>query len=158
MSQSLSREMRASLTISPGAILRAQDARWREARGRLLVPLPKPPAPLRVAPAPRPTLVTGYGWPPYQRPVVYDAFIEGETWKKSGREIALEVARERHVLMRDIRSDNRCRAVVLARHEICWRCREETDLSLMQIGQVLGGKDHTTVLYGVKKHQERLRG
>jgi chromosomal replication initiator protein len=41
--------------------------------------------------------------------------------------------------------------------------REETDISLPQIGEVLGGRDHTTVMYGYDKvadlleRDERLR-
>ena len=34
--------------------------------------------------------------------------------------------------------------------------REETDASLPQIGRALGGRDHTTVLYGLKCHAERM--
>lgn len=34
--------------------------------------------------------------------------------------------------------------------------REETDFSLPQIGEVLGGRDHTTVMYGYEKIAEQL--
>jgi chromosomal replication initiator protein len=34
--------------------------------------------------------------------------------------------------------------------------REETDASLPQIGDVLGGRDHTTVMYGCDKIAARL--
>jgi chromosomal replication initiator protein len=34
--------------------------------------------------------------------------------------------------------------------------REETDSSLMEIGQLLGGRDHTTVMYGCEKITEEL--
>ena len=32
--------------------------------------------------------------------------------------------------------------------------REETDASLAEIGEVLGGRDHSTILYGVEKISE----
>jgi chromosomal replication initiator protein len=35
--------------------------------------------------------------------------------------------------------------------------REELGLSLVEIGQRLGGRDHTTVLHGVDKVEEQLR-
>jgi chromosomal replication initiator protein len=41
--------------------------------------------------------------------------------------------------------------------------REETGASLPKIGEAFGGRDHTTVLYGIEKvqseleHNERLR-
>jgi chromosomal replication initiator protein len=34
--------------------------------------------------------------------------------------------------------------------------REETDASLMQIGEALGGRDHSTVLYGYEKMKEAV--
>ena len=34
--------------------------------------------------------------------------------------------------------------------------REETDCSLMDIGQMLGGRDHTTVIHGCEKISEEI--
>ena len=34
--------------------------------------------------------------------------------------------------------------------------REETDISLEEIGRAMGGRDHTTVLHGVKKIEAAL--
>ena len=36
-------------------------------------------------------------------------------------------------------------------------CREMTDLSLPQIGQSFGGKDHTTVLHACNKVAEEMK-
>ena len=34
--------------------------------------------------------------------------------------------------------------------------REETDASLVEIGALLGGRDHTTVMHGINKITEEL--
>jgi len=34
--------------------------------------------------------------------------------------------------------------------------REETDSSLVDIGQVLGGRDHTTVMHGIRQIERAL--
>jgi hypothetical protein len=61
-----------------------------------------------------------------------------------------------------LKSNRRTRgAVMQARFECCWRAREETGLSLPQIGQMLGGRDHTTILHSVRMYQryrEQMQG
>jgi len=49
----------------------------------------------------------------------------------------------------------RSRELVAARFEAYFRLSEETTLSLPQIGRMLGGKDHTSVLHGIRKYRER---
>jgi chromosomal replication initiator protein len=51
----------------------------------------------------------------------------------------------------DILSPNRSRTLVAPRHIAMYLCRELTDLSLPQIGQRFGGRDHSTVLHGCNK-------
>ena len=34
--------------------------------------------------------------------------------------------------------------------------REETDASLMDIGKLLGGRDHTTIIYGCEKISDEI--
>lgn len=68
-----------------------------------------------------------------------------------GRAIAVEVAEAFGLKMTDMVSSRRDKVSSLARHVAMWRMRRETPLSLPQIGVVLGGKDHTTVLHGIRR-------
>jgi chromosomal replication initiator protein len=50
----------------------------------------------------------------------------------------------------------RVREVALPRQVAMYLIREETSASLPQIGEALGGRDHTTVMYGYDKISDRL--
>ena len=54
------------------------------------------------------------------------------------------------VSINDILGSGRCTELCHLRHYIMWRARIETGLSYPQIGRQLG-KDHTSVLHGVKR-------
>lgn len=47
--------------------------------------------------------------------------------------------------------------VVRARHECFYRLSKEIGYSLPKIGMIMGDRDHTTVLHGIRKHEARLR-
>ena len=47
--------------------------------------------------------------------------------------------------------------IVLPRQITMYLCRELTDTSLVNIGKLLGKKDHTTVMHGVNKITEELK-
>lgn len=72
--------------------------------------------------------------------------------------ILREVADAHGVSVDDIRGDRRLKHITLARHEACWRLRNETAYSTTQIGWFLGGKDHSSVMHGERRHAERLQG
>ncbi len=61
------------------------------------------------------------------------------------------VARFYSVAEKDLRGKGRTKDIVLPRHVAMYVMREETDRSLADIGQALGGRDHTTVLHGIDK-------
>jgi chromosomal replication initiator protein len=52
---------------------------------------------------------------------------------------------------RDLLGRQRSKDIVTARQMAMYLAREETNVSLPQIGRALGGRDHTTVLHGYRK-------
>lgn len=71
-------------------------------------------------------------------------------------DILRDVAERYDVGVDEIVGPSRVRQFVVPRQEVMWRARHETPLSLPQIGQRLGGRDHTTVLHGVRQHERRM--
>jgi chromosomal replication initiator protein len=61
------------------------------------------------------------------------------------------VANYTGVSVLDQRSKRRTQGIVLSRHMAFWLCRELTDKSYPQIAQRFGGRDHTTVIAGVRR-------
>ena len=55
------------------------------------------------------------------------------------------------VKVSDLRSKKRTKSVSLPRQIVMWIARAETPLSLEEIGNHFGGRDHTTVLYATEK-------
>ncbi len=56
----------------------------------------------------------------------------------------------------ELRGKGRRRSIVRPRQVAMYLLREETDLSLPQIGTLLGGRDHTTVMHGYEKVAQEL--
>lgn len=109
-----------------------------------------PPAPV-VEPAPEPIVI-----------VVTQSAVEAEEertpfarltpWKR----ILEEVCEKYGISRVDILSDRRSQKYVIARHEAMYRMRHETTMSYPAIGRRLGGKDHTSVMHGIKRHMHRM--
>lgn len=74
-----------------------------------------------------------------------------EIMPRRGHAIAAEVAHRHGVTMADMVSHRKDKRSCLARHVAMWRMRRETPLTTPQIGRILGGRDHTSVLHGVKR-------
>lgn len=55
----------------------------------------------------------------------------------------------------DLTSPNRSRRITRPRQQAMYVARQITDLSFPQIGRRLGGRDHTTILFGVQKIAKR---
>lgn len=56
-----------------------------------------------------------------------------------------------NITMDDLISSSRVRDLAYARQMAMYLCREMTDLSLPKIGELFGGRDHTTVIHAYKK-------
>jgi chromosomal replication initiator protein len=72
-------------------------------------------------------------------------------------EIAQEVAESYDVTVRDITGPSRRKAISRARQAFMYEAYQQPHLSTPMIGAFLGGRDHTTIVHGVKQHRERLR-
>ncbi len=57
----------------------------------------------------------------------------------------------------DLMSKSRSRPLTQARHIAMYLVRECTGLSLVKIGEIFGGRDHTTVLHGINKVEGEMR-
>ena len=71
-------------------------------------------------------------------------------------QILLAVAEYYRVDIADLTGRSRNKEVVLPRQVAMYLLREETGTSLPQIGDLLGGRDHTTVMYAHEKMAEQI--
>jgi hypothetical protein len=72
------------------------------------------------------------------------------------RRILSEVAKKHCVLVSDIQGRSHKKKFVWPRQEAAYRMSVELKFSLGQIGRVLGGRDHTTILHGIIRHKGRV--
>jgi chromosomal replication initiator protein len=90
---------------------------------------------------------------PLTRELVETALIDllprGNTL--TAERIIAVVAKQFGVEVDRLLSRERSREVALPRQVVMYLMREETSASLPQIGEALGGRDHTTVMYGCDK-------
>lgn len=75
----------------------------------------------------------------------------GEDTIVTATDIVNAVASYYRLSVDDIYGKSRTSAVAQARQIAMYLCRSQTNLSLPKIGQIFGGKDHTTVLYAHNK-------
>lgn len=78
------------------------------------------------------------------------------------RKIIAEVAAVHRLSVADICGHARSSRLVVARHEAIWTCRRITKengaprYSTTFLGDLFGGRDHTSILHAVRRHEERL--
>ena len=70
--------------------------------------------------------------------------------------IMLETAKFYSVSIDDLTGQSRSRTLVTARQVAMYLCRELTDLSLPKIGELFGGRDHTTVMHADRKIRQLM--
>jgi len=66
-------------------------------------------------------------------------------------DIQTKIASYFNINHREMRSSKRSRTIAFPRQIAMYACKELTTLSLPEIGAEFGGRDHTTVLYAVRK-------
>lgn len=71
-------------------------------------------------------------------------------------EVLATVAEYYRLNIDDLKGRGRNKEVVLPRQVAMYFLREETNASLPQIGELLGGRDHTTVMYSVDKIAQEI--
>jgi len=82
---------------------------------------------------------------------------EGLRYQRTFRQIEAAICRATKVTRKELRSNRRHRYVVLARQAVAyWTCRL-TKFSLPQIGRLMGGLDHTTVLHSKTAYVAKRR-
>jgi chromosomal replication initiation ATPase DnaA len=70
--------------------------------------------------------------------------------------IAWEEAVRAGITYAQIIGEQRQRKFVAARHQAMWRASRETAASLKLIGRVFGHRDHSTVMYAIRKVESEL--
>jgi hypothetical protein len=129
-------------------------AHYKAVRARLDRPAKKEPAVRLIYPEPAPAV---YPDPlespaPAPEPVVAPAV----TTETPARRIMNEVAEKHKMPIAAFRSPSRKMPFVNLRHEACYRLSAELGFSLMQIGRLMGNRDHTTVLNAIRRHKKIL--
>ena len=137
-------------------------AHYKAVKARLDNPVKKVPAVRLVYP--EPTVVypdpLDFPVPPFVPDVVEDV---GEpvaaptvTTETPARKILMEVAEKHKMPVAAFRSKSRTLPFINLRHEACYRLSTELGFSLMQIGRLMGNRDHTTVLNAIRRHKKIL--
>lgn len=136
------------------SVLQSQHEHYAEVRRRLYggpVRLSSPKVTLAVVETPAVDPVP----PPTQKkaktPIAKPEVLPPSSW----RPIAEEVCAARKVRFEDVVSTTRFNDIVMARHEIWLRMRNELHWSYPRIGAAFGPFNHTTVISGIRAHVER---
>lgn len=75
----------------------------------------------------------------------------------TGEHIMHAVAEFYQIKVEELQSKRRTKSVVLPRQVAMYLCREMIELSFPRIGELFGGRDHSTVLHGYEKIVEDLK-
>lgn len=137
-----------------GPIEQSQRAEAVAARSRLMN---APRAALQLpVPVKRQLLPPVHSQPvPRKRITAFITSIEEIAAPLRWKAIVKEVCEKHGITFGQVLGRQRSQPIVKARFEAYFRLSEETGLSLPQIGRFLGGKDHTSVLHGIRKHKQR---
>ena len=89
--------------------------------------------------------------------ILQDFFPDISDAKVTIAAIQAEVERHFKISHEDIISSKRSKSITQPRHIAIYLCRYMTNDSLETIGKKFGGRDHTTVMHGLKKVEQTLQ-
>ena len=98
--------------------------------------------------------------------ITMDVAIEAIGSLKGGKSVAAQLSEHKIINVvadyykipaAQISSKDRSGQVVLARHITMYLIRKHLDIPLKKIGELLGGRDHTTVMSGIEKVEKELK-
>ena len=96
-------------------------------------------------------------------PIRHETTMEPAVWPVDrdqpigpGKKIAMKTAEKHGFDWSAFTSSGRAQTLCHARQEAMYLMRVGTALSYPQIAAILGLKDHTTVMYGIKAHKKRV--
>jgi len=78
-------------------------------------------------------------------------FIKIEEKETTPEEIQKIVSKHFNIKVSDLRGKKKNNSIVFPRHISMYLFRKLTKLSFPEIGQFFGGRDHSTVIYSIKK-------
>ena len=93
---------------------------------------------------------------PLAEEAIKDIISPGESRKVTSELIIDIVAEHFHIKPEDIKGKKRTAEIVYPRQIAMYLCQDHGD-SLKRIGELLGGRDHTTVMHGVEKISNELK-
>lgn len=73
------------------------------------------------------------------------------------QQIQIEVCQKYGLTLAEMIGAQRAQRICRPRYEAMYRAKKETTASLPMIGRAFGGRDHTTVLHAIWKHELRLQ-
>lgn len=85
-----------------------------------------------------------------------DILSEAQTSTITVEKIVDEVARTFDVMPQDLRSGKRSAPISSARQAAMYIIREITDMPMSQIGAEFGGRNHSTVVYGITEYSKKI--
>jgi chromosomal replication initiator protein len=88
--------------------------------------------------------------------VLKDIFPQDQSSQITSATIMAQTAAYFGLTMEDLCGASRSRVLVTARQIAMYLCRELTELSLPKIGQLFGGRDHTTVMHADRKIRQLM--
>lgn len=97
--------------------------------------------------------------PPKPRRMVlslWKGLIEAKPERVTLESLKWDVARDYGVTVKELEGQGRQRSITVPRQDLMWRMVQAKRWSLSQIGRSIGGRDHTTVMHGIRAHQARL--